>query len=158
MKRIILTALFLTVSGTAFAEAPGGPDCGWGNMLFDGKAGLGSHFLASWTNGTSGNATFGMTSGTNGCSPNGTLTYGGKGLVGAVMDEFGKDVARGDGEALTAVAVSLGVAAEDRALFKQVMHDNFDTMFPSDQVTAEEVTASIISLMREDTVLSKYVS
>ncbi|RLA46625.1 MAG: hypothetical protein DRR06_04650, partial [Gammaproteobacteria bacterium] len=61
----------------AFAEAPGGPDCGWGNMLFKGESGLGSHMIASTTNGTSGNATFGMTSGTNGCSANGTLTYGG---------------------------------------------------------------------------------
>jgi hypothetical protein len=158
MKRIIFTVLLMNVSGAAFAVAPGGPDCGWGNLLFDGQSGLGSHIIASITNGTSGNNTFGMTSGTNGCSTSGALTYGGNSMVSALMDEFSEDVARGDGEALTAVAVSLGVTEEDRPVFKQVMHDNFSTMFPSDQVTAEEVTASIISLMSDDTVLSKYVS
>jgi len=158
MKRIILAVLLINVSGAAFAVAPGGPNCGWGNALFEGQSGLGIHLLATITDGTSGNATFGMTSGTNGCSTDGTLTYGGKSMVSALMDEFSEDVARGDGEALTAVAVSLGVTEEDRSVFNQVMHDNFITMFPSDQVTAEEVTASIITLMRDDSVLAKYVS
>jgi hypothetical protein len=139
------------------AEAPGGPNCGWGNMLLDGQSGLGSHVIASITNGTSGNATFGMTSGTNGCSSNGTLTYGGKSLVGAVMDEFGEDVARGDGEALTAVAVAMGVAEQDRPLFKSVMHDNFATLFPSADVTAEQVSETIVELMRANTQLAAYV-
>jgi len=158
MKRIILTVLLLSASGAAFADAPGGPDCGWGNALFKGSSGLASHVVASFTNGIFGNNSFGMTSGTNGCNTDGALTYGGESMVGAVMDEFSEDVARGDGEALTAVAVSLGITEEDRPLFKQVMHDNFDTMFPSDQVTAEEVTASIITLMHDDKVLAKYVS
>ena len=79
-------------------------------------------------------------------------------MVGAVMDEFSEDVARGDGEALTAVAISMGITEEDRVVFKQVMHENFDTMFPSDDVTAREVTDSIIALMLEDEVLAKYVS
>ena len=65
----------------AFADAAGGNGCGWGNMLFEGQRGMAPHFLATTTNGTSGNATFGMTSGTNGCSTNGTLTYGGKPML-----------------------------------------------------------------------------
>jgi hypothetical protein len=127
-------------------------------MLFDGQSGLGSHIIASITNGSTGNATFGMTSGTNGCSSNGKLTYGGKSLISAVMDEFGEDVARGDGEALTAVAVSIGVAESDRALFKSVMHDNFTTLFPSGDVTAEQVSDTIVELMRANDQLAKYVS
>jgi hypothetical protein len=117
MKRVLIVTALLGVSASAMAEAPGGPDCGWGNMIMDGKSGLGAHIIASLTNGSTGNATFGMTSGTNGCSANGKLTYGGKSLIGAVMDEFSEDVARGDGEALVAVAVSMGIAESDRALF-----------------------------------------
>jgi hypothetical protein len=158
MKKTIFAVVLLGASASALAEAPGGPDCGWGNMLLDGSSGLGSHLVASLTNGSTGNATFGMTTGTNGCSTDGTLTYGGDSLIGAVMDEFGEDVARGDGEALTAVAVSMGIAEEDRALFKSVMHENFATLFPSENVTAQEVTASIVSLMRSDARLAKYVS
>jgi hypothetical protein len=127
-------------------------------MLMDGQSGLGSHIIASLTNGSTGNATFGMTSGTNGCSANGKLTYGGKSLMSAVMDEFGEDVARGDGEALTAVAVAMGVAESDRALFKSVMHDNFSTLFPSADVTAEQVSDTIVALMRANDQLAKYVS
>ena len=109
MKKLFIASAVLACSSASFAVAPGGPNCGWGNMLFAGQSGLPSHLVASITNGTSGNNTFGMTSGTNGCSADGTLTYGGKKMVnvGAIMDEFSEDVARGDGEALTAVAVSL---------------------------------------------------
>ena len=95
MKKLLLGTLLVAISSTALAEAPGGPSCGWGNMLFKGQRGMASHFVASTTNGTSGNATFGMTSGTNGCSTNGTLTYGGKPmLVGSnMMDELSEDMA-----------------------------------------------------------------
>lgn len=158
MKRVLIVATLMGMSGAAMAEAPGGPNCGWGNMLMDGQSGLGSHIIASITNGSTGNATFGMTTGTNGCSANGTLTYGGKSLVGAVMDEFSEDVARGDGEALTAVAVAMGVEESDRALFKQVMHDNFASLFPSADVTAEQVSERVVELMRANDQLARYVS
>lgn len=157
MKKAMVAVALFGMSQVAMAEAPGGPNCGWGNMIMDGKSGLGSHVIASLTNGTSGNATFGMTTGTNGCSSNGTLTYGGKSMVGAVMDEFSEDVARGDGEALTAVAVAMGVAEQDRPLFKAVMHDNFTTLFPSADVTAEEVSNTIVSLMQANPALAAYV-
>lgn len=158
MKRVLIVTALLGASATAMAEAPGGPNCGWGNMLMDGQSGLGAHVVASLTNGTTGNATFGMTTGTNGCSANGTLTYGGKSLIGAVMDEFSEDVARGDGEALTAVAVSMGVNEADRPLFKQVMHDNFATLFPSASVTADQVSDRVVELMRANEQLARYVS
>ncbi|MFH7423084.1 DUF3015 family protein, partial [Pseudomonas syringae pv. tagetis] len=59
MKGILLGTLFAAVSINAMALAPGGPDCGGGIMLFDGQRGTPSHLLASTTNCTSGNATFG---------------------------------------------------------------------------------------------------
>jgi len=158
MKRVLIVTALLGASTAAMAEAPGGPSCGWGNMLMDGQSGLGAHIVASLTNGSTGNATLGMTTGTNGCSSNGTLTYGGKSLMGAVMDEFGEDVARGDGEALTAVAVSMGIEEADRPLFKQVMHENFATLFPSQDVTAEQVSDRVVELMRANDQLAKYVS
>jgi hypothetical protein len=158
MKKVLLVTALLGASVSAFAEAPGGPNCGWGNMIMDGKSGLGAHVIASITNGSTGNATLGMTSGTNGCSSNGKLTYGGKSLIAGVMDEFGEDVARGDGEALTTVAVAMGVSEADRPLFKSVMHQNFNTLFPSSDVTAEQVSDSIVELMRSNDQLAKYVS
>ena len=158
MKRIITGLALLSASSVAMAEAPGGPDCGWGNLLFEGQSGLGPHFIASITNGTSGNNTFGMTTGTNGCSTSGTLTYGGKSLIGSIMGEFTEDVARGEGDALDAVAVVYGIEKEDREAFSQLLHTNFNTIFPNENVTAAEVNASIDDLLRNDARLAKYVA
>ena len=159
MKKTLISIALLGLSSTAMAEAPGGPDCGWGNLLFEGQAGVGPHFLASITNGSvSGNATFGMTTGTNGCSVDGTITYGGVSLLGSIMNEFSEDVARGNGEALNAVAVMYGVEQQDRASFATAMHTNFQTLFPNENVTAEEVMASMNEIMKADAQLAKYAA
>lgn len=160
MKRLILATTLTIATSSAFAQAPGGANCGWGNMLFDGSSGLPAHLMASITNGTSGNATFGMTSGTNGCDANGTLTYGGQKWMGmaALMDEFSEDVARGEGEALTAVAVMIGVAPQDRDYFAAVTHQHFSTLFPSESVTADEVAQTLNGIMKADQRLRQYAS
>lgn len=154
---IVLAAASTAMSTTAFADAAGGNNCGWGNMLFQGQSGPAPHFLATTTNGTSGNATFGMTSGTNGCSTAGKLTYGGKSLLAAIMTEFSEDVAAGNGEALNAVAVMMGVEQQDRQTFAEVTHSNFKVIFPSENTTAEEALAALEQVMKSDATLAKYV-
>lgn len=160
MKKLLIGTLLASCASLSVAEAPGGPNCGWGNMLFDGQSGIGPHFIASITNGTSGNATFGMTSGTNGCSTNGTLTYGGKAMLNLsqVMDEFSSDAAQGGGEAMTAVAVSMGITPEDRQHFADTIHSNFETIFVSADATVEQVYSNILAVMKADQRLSKYVA
>lgn len=161
MKKTLLAAMLLGSSMSVHAVAPGGPGCGWGNMLFEGSAGLPAHLLATFVNDAiSGNATFGMTSGTNGCDTSGALTYGGKSLLAmdGVMEEVAQDMAMGEGEALTALSVSMGIAAEDRARFNTLMHENFATVFPSQDVTAEQVMDNIVAVMRKDEKLATYLS
>ena len=160
MKSRILGALLLTASTSAMAVAPGGPNCGWGNMLLEGKSGLANHMFALTTNGTSGNGTFGMTFGTNGCSVDGELTYGGDRIAwfNGILDEYSTDVALGHGEALTAVAVMVGVAEQDRQHFNNTMHENFSALFPSTETTGQQVLDTMIQVMANDELLSKYVS
>jgi hypothetical protein len=98
-----------------------------------------------------------MTTGTNGCSTSGTLGYGGASAVSAIMNEFSEDVARGEGDALNTVAVLYGVEPADRDTFAQVMHENFAIIFPSEDVTADEMIASIEEVMKADPVLSRYI-
>ncbi|MDF1817228.1 MAG: DUF3015 domain-containing protein [Immundisolibacteraceae bacterium] len=155
-KKILGVVALAALPSLGFAEAAGGPDCGWGNMLFKGSSGLGPHLGATLTNGTTGNATFGMTSGTNGCSVDGTLTYGGTSLLAQVMDEFAEDVAMGNGDALDAVALTLGIEAEDRPTFARVAHENFNVLFPDENVTAEALMASINKMMQQHSELAKY--
>ena len=159
MKKLLIAVSLGMLSSTAFAEAAGGNGCGWGNLLFDGQSGKVSHVLAVTTNGSTGNNTIGITSGTNGCSGAGTINYGGKEVVqvGAVIDEFSEDVARGEGEILTAMAVTLGISQEDRAYFKQTMQQNFATIFPTQDASQEDVLAGMWQVLGEDKVLSKYI-
>jgi hypothetical protein len=37
------------------------------------------------------------------------------------------------------------------------MHENFTALFPSEDVTAEEMMASIEEVMKADSTLSKYI-
>ena len=158
MKKIIAGIALLTASSSAMAVAPGGDNCGWGNLLFEGQSGLGAHIIASITNGSTFNNTFGMTFGTNGCSTSGTLTYGGKSMVSSIMGEFSEDVAAGEGDAMDTVAIIYGVEKQDRATFSRVMHENFTVIFPSEDVTADEMMASIEAVMKADADLSKYIA
>ena len=159
MKKFLVAIALSALSTSAFAGAAGGAGCGWGQLLFEGQQGKATHVLGLTTNGSTGNNTFGVTTGTNGCSSDGTITYGGKQMVqvGAVMDEFSEDVASGDGEVLTAVAVTLGVSQEDRAYFKATMHDNYAEIFPTQNVTQEEVLANMWEVLGDDDRLSQYI-
>ena len=159
MKKVFLAAALLGASVSAQATAPGGPGCGWGNLIFEGKSGMPVHLLATIVNGTSGNATFGMTSGTNGCDTSGALTYCAESLLSmnGVLEEVAQDMATGDGEALTALSVSIGVEGTDRAHFNSVMHDNFAAIFPRQDVSAAEVMQNITTVMQQDQKLAKYV-
>lgn len=157
MKKTIISIALLGMSSTAMAVAPGGPGCGWGNMLLKGQSGP-IHFLATTTNGTSGNKTFGMTTGTNGCSTSGALTYGGQSMISSIMGEFSEDVARGEGDAMDTVALIYGVDKQDRNTFAKVMHQNFATIFPSENVTADEMMSSIEEVMKADATLAKYTA
>ena len=159
MKKIIAGLVLISASSVASAGSAGGDSgCGWGQALFEGQSGPASHILAGITNVSTGNNTFGMTTGTNGCTTNGTLSYGGQNVVSSIMNEFSEDVARGDGDALDTVATVYGVEADDRDTFAKVMHENFTTLFPSEDVTAEEMMASIEEVMKSDATLSKYVA
>lgn len=159
MKKALLAATLLGASVAAHADAAGGPGCGWGNLLFQGQSGLPMHLLATIVNGTSGNATFGMTSGTNGCSTSGKLTYNGKSLLSmnGVLEEVAQDMAAGHGEALTALSMTMGIPAEERAHFDAVMHNNFSAIFTSKDVTAGEVADNINAVMQKDEKLAKFI-
>lgn len=161
MKKLIAAVVLAGASTTALAEAPGGPGCGWGNMLLEGQSGLPVHLLATIINGTSGNATFGMTTGTNGCSTAAKLSYNGKSLLGmtpGMMDEIAADAAVGDGDALTALAVVLGIQPEDRAAFKALTREHFTALFPSADVQSSDFVATLFDLMKQDERLAKYAA
>ena len=158
MKKMLAGLVLLSASSVAMAGAAGGNGgCGWGNALFAGQSGKATHVLAGITNALFGNNTFGMTTGTNGCDSSGSLSYGGKNVVSSIMNEFSEDVARGEGDAMNTVAVLYGVEPTDRDTFASVMHENFAVLFPSEDVTVENMIVSMEDVMKADPTLAKYL-
>ena len=158
-KGIILGVLS-AASLAALADEAGqsGHGCGWGNMVFEGQRGLLPHLLATTTNGTSGNATFGLTSGTNGCDSNQRIGYGGRSIfaMNGMLDNIAENMAQGHGEALDAYAVLLGIPTEDRAHFAKVTQQHFGEIFTSQNATGEQVLNNTLAVMSRDQVLSRY--
>jgi hypothetical protein len=155
----LIFGLLSMASAGAFANAAGGNGCGWGNMVFEGQRGLAPHLLATTTNGTSGNATFGMTSGTNGCDTSVAMGYGGRSwlAMNGMLDSIAEDMAMGQGEALDAYATLLGIEVQDRAHFAKVTHENFNSIFSGADVTSEQVLAATLDVMSRDAQLARYV-
>ena len=143
----------------AHAAEPGASKgCGWGNMVFEGQRGLFPHILAITTNLTLGNATFGLTSGTNGCDANARIGYGGRSIfaMNGMLDNIAEDMAKGQGEALDAYAVLLGIDVKDREHFAQVTHQHFGEIFATQDATGEQVLKNTLDVMSRDSVLQRY--
>ena len=51
-----------------------------------------------------------------------------------------------------------GIDQADRQAFADATHDNFAVIFPSENVTAEQVMASLNEIIKQDSRLAKYAS
>ena len=132
MKKIIAGVAFTFASSMAFAGTDAG--CGLGSMIFKGQSGVGPHILAATTNGSFGNQTFGMTSGTLGCDTSKPVQSMAMFMENNI-DKIARDISRGEGENLEALAVILGIDAKDHAHFAALLQQNFANIFPSEEVT-----------------------
>ena len=155
MKKIIAGVALSFASTMAFAGTDAG--CGVGSMIFKGQSGIGPHVLAATTNGSFGNQTFGMTFGTLGCDTSKPVTSMAM-FMDNNFDKIARDVSRGQGENLDALAVILGIEEQDRAHFAALLQQNFATIFPSENVTSDQASDAVVSLMKTDEKLSAYVS
>ncbi|PAV26825.1 hypothetical protein C8D92_106196 [Tamilnaduibacter salinus] len=152
MKKVISAALLLGASSMAFAQ----PGCGVGAMIWKGQSGIAPHVLAATTNGTFGNQTFGMTTGTLGCQTNESVQSMAM-YMNTNIDKVARDMSRGEGENLETLAVLLDVAPADRDAFRTLMKDNFATVFPSADTTADQAVSAIVALMEQHQTLNQYV-
>ncbi len=150
-KAFVLLAACLLAAPSAFAgNAKANTGCGLGTMLF-GDAADDSILLQSFavtTNGTFGNQTFGITSGTSECERPSSFVKNEKleKFVLANLDNLARDIARGGGETLTALADLMGVPAAEREAFYRTLQANFDAIFPATDVGYAHVVDSIVRL------------
>jgi hypothetical protein len=69
-----------------------------------------------------------------------------------------RDMSVGHGESLETIAELMGIAEEDKSSFFAVSQQNFDKIFSSEDVTAEQVLASLNEVMAQDEKLARYTA
>jgi Protein of unknown function (DUF3015) len=140
-------------------ETASSAGCGVGTILFEGQKGPVPQVLAATTNGSLGNQTFGISTGTLGCERDAVVRSPTKVrmLMVSSLDNLATDVARGQGETLESLASLMAVEPDDRARFFASLQGDFGRIFPSEDVTVDEVIVSINAVLAEDPVLQRYV-
>ena len=153
--RFAIALATLVTAVPAFAANSGGikgtgtygtAGCGLGSLAFGNQAG-GGQILAATTNGLFFNQTFAMTSGTSNCGP-GLLAMGTKNFVEANREVVAKDISRGQGEAIGALAV-INACSDSRAV-GAALQKSFSKIFPTASATDEDVTAAILKTLHSD--------
>jgi hypothetical protein len=140
-------------------ETASSAGCGVGTILFEGQKGPAPQSLAVTTNGSLGNQTFGISTGTLGCEQDGVVRSPTKVrmLMISSLDTLATDVARGQGETLESLAALMAVEPADKARFFASLQGDFGRIFPSEDVTVDEVIVSMNAVLAEDPVLQRYV-
>ncbi len=155
-----LFAALLVAPLSAMAAGNNIGTCGWGSKVFDGQSGIAPQVLAATTNGTFGNQTFGITFGTSGCTQDGAVSSSWK--TAAFIDgnkaKLARDMSRGKGETLDALAKVMGVADADKAHFYTTTKQNFDRIFPSDQADTQAVLDGLKQVVASDERLAAYTA
>jgi len=123
--------------------------CGLGSMAFGDQPG-GVQVLAATTNGLFYSQLFGITTGTSNCGP-GAMAEGTRNLVETNRVALAKEVSRGEGETIGALAVING--CEDSAKVGAALQQNFKGIFATEQATTDQVTEAILRTLYGDKAL-----
>lgn len=140
---VLVAAVMLTFSSSSVFATSVGP--GLGYVLIGDKTGPAWDLLASWLNGLWWNQWFAITFGTSGYK-NGLLSMTETNqFVADNMDALAADIAKGEGEYIDTLSSMLNVS--DSVAFKAALQDNFEEIFTSADVSAEEVASKIYSFV-----------
>lgn len=139
---VLVAAGMLAFSSSAFATNVGP---GLGYILIGDKTGAGWDLLASFLNGIYWNQYFAITFGTSGYDKGLVSMTETNQFVADNMDALAADIAKGEGEYVDTLSSMLNVS--DSVAFKAALQNNFDEIFTSADVSAEEVTNKIYSFV-----------
>lgn len=136
-------ALLIGASASMFADNIGP---GLGRVLLKGKSGKLWEFVGTTLNGICGNGVFALTTGTLGYEEGATIAIADTNrFIADNMDSLAQDIAMGEGEYLDVLSDMLAVS--DKATFKSNLQANFNDIYSSSDVTAEEVSAKIYAFV-----------
>jgi len=132
--KVVMVMVLAGMSQVGIAMAAGNPDtgpgCGLGKLAwsdFKRQKDIAPQVLMATTNGTFGSQTFGISFGTSGCTNDGKVWAEQKTefFVAATFENLAGDMARGQGEHLTALAVLLGVPSDHREMFYTLVQERY---------------------------------
>jgi hypothetical protein len=154
---VAVIAAFPVGAMAAGAAADASGSCGVGSLLFVGQQGVAPQVLAMTTNGTF-YQTFAVTSGTSGCTQDGVVRSNWKMamFIDGNKDKLARDMSTGSGETLESLAQLIGIPDQHKAAFFQATKDNFSTIFASENVTTDQVVASLKQVLASDNELAPY--
>lgn len=151
MTKNILFALAIAVvymSNTAHAKRLyGTAGCGLGNMVF----GKENQVLAATTNGTSYSQLFGITTGTSNCvdaEAHASIPV----FIESNKLALANDMARGQGTTLSTLSEVMG--CQNTGLVSSTLQKNYGSIFPSGNVSTDDVTNTIVDIIKTDSTLS----
>lgn len=116
-------------------------------MIFEPDSGF-TQIFAATTNGTSGNQTFGITTGTSNCDDSSGGEASAKAFVQTNRAALAKDMARGQGETISSLTALAGCS--DSAAVGTALQSNFSQVFPTAGVSDEQVSSSVISVLKSN--------
>ena len=161
-KRLSAAAVAAVLSGVSLMASAAGENnvgtCGPGSKLFEGQSGVMPQVFAITTNNFYGINSFAMSSGTSGCSQDGTVksTWKTAAFIDGNKDRLARDMSRGSGESLDALAQLLGVRDQDKARFVRAARDHVATIFPSEHASTDEIRAGLRQALAADDALAVY--
>lgn len=132
----------------AQAAKIGPAGCGLGNQVF----GADNQILASTTNGTSGNQTFGITSGTSNCV-DGSRQARLENFIEMNRTTVSNDIARGQGETITGLTQILG--CQDAEMLGTVLKQNYQGVFSRPDISTQEIANGIQNTIEKSTELTR---
>ena len=151
-KESVVSAADRNISGQGYGMS----GCGLGSILFGQQKGFVQIFAAT-TNGTFGTQTFGISTGTSNCAPD-DKKYASLDLyVAANKEALQKDVARGEGETLAALAQVMG--CEGQSATHQVgrkLQAQYESVFSSSE--DKKISSQIRNVVSNDAELSQVCS
>ena len=129
--KLAMVVSALAVTGASYAAA-GAAGCGIGSLIFSSNHKI-HQILASTTNGSSGNQTFGISTGTSNCNAAGWAKNLQKqrDYMVANFNTLQKEGAQGTGEVLNGLASVFGCGSDSFGQFGQAVQSSYSKVFSS---------------------------
>ena len=162
--KVVMVMALASVSQVGIAMAYGNPDtgpgCGLGKLAwsdFKRQKDIAPQVLMATTNGTFGSQTFGISFGTSGCTNDGKVWAKHKTefFVAAAFENLAGDMARGQGEHLTALAILLGVPTDHQQMFFTLVQERYRNLIGRGETSPSALIKALDEAMAGHPIVAK---